>query len=313
MLKFNQIERILQQISKNILLYIGINLGEEVLSEVDRTLLTAMGIRLSGLGGEFPAFYRMFLLGRLTQLIGDYNANRLNYSDFEAYLKKRQFQPLSAFEQIQYELARQATYTHLKNLENRIRTDVSGMIVEPLTRVEYESIIKKEIERGVLERRAVRAVVSNIGHATGDWQKDLERIVDTEMNNIYQRGRAVQIARENPGRDPLVYKDVFPGACRHCIRLFLTHGLDSEPRVFRLSELLANGTNIGRKVQDWRATVGGVHPWCRCNLRFLEEGKRWDKEKRQFVWDERALKQEERRLGIRGKIKVQVGNKVFEV
>ena len=313
-LGLKQIENILRQISKNILVYIGMNLGEEVLTEVDQTLLSTMGVKVEGLGGKYPSYYRMFLLGRLTQLIGDYNSQRLAYADFEAYLKKGQYQPLTTLEKIQYDLARQATYGHLKNLENRARVDANNAITSTISRIEYESIIKKEIERGVLERRSIGAIISDIGHATGDWVKDIGRIVDTEMNNIFQQGRAIQISKEHPGEDPLVYKHVFPGACRHCIHLYMTDGLESAPRIFHLSELTANGTNVGRTVKDWKATINGVHPWCRCHLRHLEKGKHWDKERKEFVYrSEEELKREEERLGIRGKVKVVVGNTVFVV
>ena len=87
-LSTSQIERVLQQISKNILLYIGVNLGEVVLTEVDRALLTSLGLNLAGLGGLFPPYYQMYLLGRLTQVIGDYNSSRLAYTDFEEYLRR---------------------------------------------------------------------------------------------------------------------------------------------------------------------------------------------------------------------------------
>lgn len=308
-----QIENILKQISKNILLYIGIDLGEEVLTEADRTLLKIMGVDLVNIGKSFPNYYRMFLLGRLTQLIGDTNSQKLDYSDFEKYLQKNQYQPLTPFEEIQYKLARQATYSHLKNLENRIRTDVEGIITSTLSRAEYENIIKKEIEVGVLKRKSISEIVSGIGHRTGDWSKDLGRIVDTEMNNIFQRGRAVQIAEQNKGKDPLVYKDVYEGACRHCIHLYLTDGLVSQPRIFKLSELIANGTNIGRKVDQWKPTLDGCHPFCRCCLRSLEEGMKWNKEKKRFVYDIELLKEEEKRLGIKGVVKIVVGDKVFEI
>ena len=308
-----QIERALQQISKNILLYIGVNLGEAVLTEVDRALLTSLGLNLIGLGGLFPPYYKMYLLGRLTQVIGDYNSGRLAYSDFEEYLRREQYQPLTPFEEIQYTLARQATYHHLKNLEHRVHQDVETSITEELTRSEYENIFKEELAEGVKERKSVTNIISDIGHRTQDWSKDLGRIVDTEMNNIFQRGRVVEIMRQNPGSDPLVYKDVYVGACRHCIALYLTDGLGSASRLFKLSVLVANGSNIGRKVKDWRATVDGVHPFCRCLLRTHTESTIWDKKKKQFVYDTEALKREEKRLGIRGKVKVTVGEKVYIV
>jgi hypothetical protein len=312
-LNTQQIERVLQQISKNILLYIGVNLGEAVLTEVDRALLTSLGLNLAGLGGLFPPYYRMYLLGRLTQVIGDYNSGRLAYNDFEEYLRREQYQPLTPFEEIQYTLARQATYHHLKNLENRVRQDVETGITEELTRSEYENIFKEEIATGVKERKSVTNIISDIGHRTQDWSKDLGRIVDTEMNNIFQRGRVVEIMRQNPGSDPLVYKDVYAGACRHCIALYLTEGLGSVPRLFKLSVLIANGSNIGRKVGDWLPTVSGTHPWCRCNIREHQKDTMWSKTKKQFVYDTEALRREEKRLGIKGTVKVTVGEKVYIV
>ena len=309
----SQIDRFLNTISKNVLMYIGVNLGEAVLSEVDKTLLTAMGIQLTGLGGAFPAYYRMYLLGRLTQLIGDYNSQQLSYGDFEKYLSRNQYQPLTPFEEIQYTIARQATYHHLKNLEHRMRQDTATAMLEELARSEYEDIIKEETVAGVRERKAVTNIVSDIGHRTGDWSKDLGRIVDTEMNNIFQRGRIVEITKDNPGKDPLVYKDVFEGACRHCIALYLTDGLGSEPRLFKLSTLVANGSNIGRKAADWRPTVSGVHPWCRCTLRKWIEGMVWSKVEKHFVYATASLKQEAARLGIKGTVRVTIGDKVYVV
>jgi hypothetical protein len=307
----SQIENILRQISKNILLYISANLGEAVLTEADHTLLTSYGISKDVLGVDFPPYYRMYLLGRLTQTLGDTNSSSLSYSDFETYLRKGQYEPLTPFEEIQYTLARHATYAHLKNLDNRVRTEVEDSITRVLTRTEYENIIKQEIESGVKDRKSVGEIISDIGHRTTDWKKDLGRIVDTEMNNIFQKGRAVQISKKNPGKDPLVYKDVYEGACRHCIQLYLTQGIGSAPKVFHLSELTANGTNIGKKVDAWKATITGVHPWCRCTLRDLPADMIWDKERKQFIYDESKLKEQEERLGLKGKIKITVGDKEY--
>lgn len=54
--------------------------------------------------------------------------------------------------------------------------------------------------------------------------------------------------------------------CNHCVRLHLTAGPGSPPRIFRLSELIDNGSNVGKKARDWQATVPPVHPWCACVL-----------------------------------------------
>jgi hypothetical protein len=310
-LRQGQIQNILRHISKNILLYITANIGEAVLTEADHGLLGSFGISTQEFEGMVPPYYKMFLLGRLTQALGDYNSSKLPYHDFEEYVRKGQWEPLTPFEELQYTIARQATYGHLKNLDNRIRTDVETGITSAITRTEYENIIKEEIESGVKNKKAIRGIISDIGHRTTDWSKDLGRIVDTEMNNIFQQGRALEIAKKYPGEDPEVYKDVYEGACRHCIRLYLTGGLGSAPIIFKLSQLAANGSNIGRKVEDWKATITGTHPWCRCSIRHKVKNTIWDKATKTFIYDKTKLGTKNPRL--KGDIKITVNDKLYVV
>ena len=47
--------------------------------------------------------------------------------------------------------------------------------------------------------------------------------------------------------------------CKSCMRFwFLPDGIT--PRVYKLSELMANGSNIGKKQADWLPTVSNTHP-----------------------------------------------------
>lgn len=66
------------------------------------------------------------------------------------------------------------------------------------------------------------------------------------------------------GTDPLVYKQVVRDdrLSPECRRLH-THE-DWTPRIYRLSELVKNGTNVGRPKSQWKAVIGGTHPNCRC-------------------------------------------------
>lgn len=199
-------------------------------------------------------------------------------------------------------IAKARTYGHIKDLGKNMGSDVNSIILEK----SREKAIKEELERGITERRSLQGIVSEIGHRTGDWQRNLGRIVDTEYNTIFQQGRAEQLKREY-GDDVMVYKDVYPGACRHCIRLYLTGGIGSKPIVFKLKTLEANGTNVGKKVADWKATVGSTHPHCRCNLHYFDTKKVWDDDKNDFVYPDNYKPME------RKKNKLTVGNKVFWV
>ena len=93
-----------------------------------------------------------------------------------------------------------------------------------------------------------------------------------------RRGRA-----RGFGMEALVYKDVFPQACRWCIKLYLTGGIGSEPRIFKVSELKANGNNYGLKPMQWKPIIGSVHPFCRCNLEQYDPDREWDSKQRGYI------------------------------
>lgn len=119
-------------------------------------------------------------------------------------------------------------------------------------------------------RGTIKQGVSDIGHLSGQWRRDLQRIVQTESHGLVQQGlqdrweaQAADDAAtfKRPVDDVRVYKIPRPGACKHCIRLHL----DGEfPRIYFLSDATGNGTNVGRKAADWQFVVGSVHPWCGC-------------------------------------------------
>lgn len=71
-------------------------------------------------------------------------------------------------------------------------------------------------------------------------------------------------AASTQGTDPLVYKQVVRDdrLSPECRRLH-THE-DWTPRIYRLSELVKSGTNVGRPKSQWKAVIGGTHPNCRC-------------------------------------------------
>lgn len=105
-------------------------------------------------------------------------------------------------------------------------------------------------------------------------------------------------------------QSIWSGNCRFCINLYLTSGIGSEPKLFKVSELMANGTNIGRKTKDWKPTLLlPVHPNCRCLARRYMKGDIWDKETRMFKQPENY----ERKVAPKARVKIQVGDKVFNV
>jgi hypothetical protein len=79
-----------------------------------------------------------------------------------------------------------------------------------------------ELRQGLDKRQTVTQIAHEIARKTGDWGRNFDRIIETASQNAFEQGKAAEIQRRNPDKDPLVYKIPQDGACKHCIRLYLT-------------------------------------------------------------------------------------------
>jgi hypothetical protein len=305
-----QTDQLLQIVEYNSSFLIGFNLGVEALTAYDKFVLQQQGIDLSILDQEWPPYLQSFMWGRLSQQLSEKQASMVEYDDFEKYLKRGQYIPLSKREKREYEIARSKSYGHIKSFTDKIKNDVNGVIAneEQESSLDYAKLLKEELSTGVRDRKSLQNIVSELGTKTGNWGLDWGQIVDTEANNIFQRGRSEMILREK-GENAEVYKDVFPGACKWCIKLYLTEGIGSQPIVFKLPELISNGSNVGRKQADWLATIDSTHPFCRCTLREKLPHQIWNEESKTFT----APEKHERKIERKSKAKITVGDKKFEV
>ncbi len=160
--------------------------------------------------------------------------------------------------------ARNAANT-IVGLGNKVADDFTTIAIEADAelRARYQQDIREELDMNIERKESWRKAASEMGHRTGDWARDFKRIAATEKHNAMQQGlTAGLIEREGDPDDINVAKQPAPDACPDCNRLHLTAGPGSPPKIFRLSELQANGTNVGKKRNAWKAVVGAVHPWC---------------------------------------------------
>lgn len=243
-------------------------LGKEFLTPDDEALLKRFGFDFEKELTKVPPYYQAFIFGRLTGILRPDQLNTLEYKDIQEYVERKQYKPLTRREKAEYNAAATRTYGYIKGMSNRIRETLGNAVSEQEIinaveerRIKELDVIKQEHERGVLDKRSVQAIVSTIGNRLNDWNRDWGRIVETEMQDIYCLGKA-QVIMEEHGTDALVYKQVFSGACTHCRHLYTKGGSGSEPRIFKLSSLIMNGDNIGRKVRDWKPVIGTTHPFC---------------------------------------------------
>lgn len=303
----NQINTLLEIIDRNQALVLGREFGLEYLSDYDKAILQSHQIDIQSIYSEMgDTVFTSFHFGMLSQALQDLGiANKLKYSELLEYISKGKYIPLTFKEKATISAVKNVSLGSLRSIRNKIFTDVN-QILESSSRKVQEQFLKDEIARGVEDKATVRSIANDIARKTGDWSRDFDRIVQYTSQLAYEQGKAAALEREYGDESEVyVFKRVYPGACKHCIRLYLTNGIGSEPIVFKLSELKANGSNIGKKVVDWLPTLDPVHPYCRCSLCYVST-----KEKSKWSVKEKAFEEPKivpRRL--RPKVKAVVGGK----
>ena len=214
-----EIQRLFDIIDYRLARIVADVLGGDALKPEDKELLKRNGYDWAKELKKIPPYYQSFLFGRLSGVLTPAQLRSVDYRDFLLFVERNQFKALSTREKAVYNAAATRTYSYIKTMGQRMRDILSNAIsqedVKLLTEQQRQlelGTIKKEITEGVLKRRSVQSIISNIGHSLNDWNRDWGRIVETEMQGIYQIGIAETIMSEH-GLDALVYKEVFPGAC----------------------------------------------------------------------------------------------------
>lgn len=257
-----EIQRIFDIVDYRLARIVGDVLGKEFLTPDDKDLLKRNGFDIDQELLKIPPFYQAYLFGRVSGMLKPTQIKTLDYKDLTSYIERKQYKRLSEREKAEYRAAATRTYSYIKGMGHRFKETIANATAEEEIKntVEYRQL-DRGIKEGVLKRRSVQAITNTIAGRLQDWNRDWGRIVETEMQNIYSLGKA-QVIMEKHGTDALVYKQVFPQACTHCRHLYTTGGIGSKPRIFKLSQLIANGDNIGRKAKDWKPVVATTHPFC---------------------------------------------------
>lgn len=166
----------------------------------------------------------------------------------------------------------------IDSITQRITSSVVTMTIQSDLTM-WETI--KDVIPSALENNTPRhRVIQQLRDKTQDLNRDWHRVAHSEMWNAKLQGEAEAIVNnESPlskqGVDTLVYKKPAHNACSKCKQLYLTKD-GVTPRVFKLSELLANGDNYGKRQSDWVPTLGILHPNCMCPLNVMPPGTKFD-------------------------------------
>ena len=299
----DQIAEVLKIVDKYTLTFLAQSVGQDILSKDEKDTLKKYGIDLSKIDSHSSNVTQAFKFGLLSDAMGHAASQKYTYDQFKESLKSGSFIPLNKQETSMLRALQYNTYADVKKLGGNVKNDIASGIVEVDRKgmVKAGRVVRDAVAESIEKRKGVNEIVSIIGNKTGQWNRDLLRIANYNLHEAFNQGRVANIERK--GTEGRIYFDVFPGSCKHCIRLYLTAGFGSAPKVFKIDEIRSNGTNIGKKVTDWLPTISPVHPSCRCTANEVPDGYEWDEKTRSFTKPNKEFK---RKVERKSKIGITV-------
>ena len=252
----SQVSEVLEIVDAYIYKHIGTNIGMHVLDQAEKKILMKHGIKIPA---SFNTVSTAFHYGIVAQSLGSKNAKGLDFREFSQLVKSKNFLPLSMREKQVLKMLEYQAYHEIKGLGNKISNDLGRAIIEgdKVMRAGLEDLIKETAKEAVVKRKGVKEMGGMLGRRTRHWGRDWHRVSDYILHEAHDWGMAVEAQRVY-GKDAYGYKQVMDRGCSICHKLYYVNGKGGEPIVFKVKDLMANGSNIGRDRADMRPVIGAT-------------------------------------------------------
>lgn len=135
-------------------------------------------------------------------------------------------------------------------------------------------IVREIVAEGVAGGLSSKEVARKLRNATEDFSRNWQRIAATELRGAYNDGAAIFAVQVYGKDEAKVARVPNAGHCEWCAGVFLD--TSGNPIIFKVSDLVDNGTNAGRKRADWQPTLWPIHPNCRCDTQVVPPGYTFD-------------------------------------
>jgi hypothetical protein len=165
------------------------------------------------------------------------------------------------------EIARQL----LDKMNQDVSTRIEGFIRD--TNNEYKANALQNLDRvqeadELVKEGMVSQIKAKLRDTAGAADRDWRRIAVTEISNAIGIGSTDRIVAKNADKqlkDVYVFRIIVEDAktCKYCRSFY--QDADGSPKLYRLSTILGNGSNYGKKAADWRPTIQATHPNERCS------------------------------------------------
>lgn len=170
----------------------------------------------------------------------------------------------------------------VENINDKTKQLIHKMKVDVATRIEgiirenndsYKMDALQNLDRTdmldeLVKESTLGKLKQKLRDASGDGTRDWNRIAVTEMSNAIGIASVDRIVSDNVNSDleeiyvfRITVKD--SKTCKWCRRFY--DDKDGSPKLYKLSRLLDNGSNYGKKTDSWQAVVGATHANERCS------------------------------------------------
>lgn len=192
---------------------------------------------------------------------------------------------LTEMEQEAYRQARNRAGEYARGLGNYVdqRTQTvikeiwQGEVIQRFAdkdkREENLELLRERTAEAIAHGWTADELARRMARETGDFGRNWERIAETELQGAYNDGVFIEAVKYE-GKGARFARVPDAGACEACKSLFLN--ADGSPIIFTAEELDRNGTNVGRKRANWKATLWPIHPRCRCDIQPVPPGYSMD-------------------------------------
>jgi hypothetical protein len=279
---FYQIEELLKIIDGNQKVC-GSDFGPEFLSNEDQNILLKNGVDYKKwVSKSADSVFTYFNFGMLADSLKAAERSNFSYKQIEEFIRKGKYLPvpqkhLGAINSLQNQ-----SFEDSIGIGNKIFCDKNKILPDNSIGAQI-LFLRTEIINGIAEHKTTKQIASDVAHITGDWGRDFAQIIEYHIKWATEEAELLEIKKRNPNKDVLVYKWVSKNGCSSdCIKIFLTDGLGSEPRSFKLSDVETFVDKEQIETFKIKCPIKPLHNWCSCSIFEKPPGYLWNSEKQSF-------------------------------
>lgn len=170
----------------------------------------------------------------------------------------------------------------IENINDKMKQLINKMKVDTATKLEnivrenndlYKMNALQNLDRtpdldDLMKESTLGKLKQKLRDTSGDGTRDWTRVAVTEMSNAIGLASVDRIVSDNVDSDldeVYVFRITVKDAktCKWCRRFY--DDKDGSPKLYKLTTLLGNGSNYGKKTDGWLPVVGATHPNERCS------------------------------------------------